>query len=155
MLCIICQCAASGAGTNVSVPPTSTGSFSFTKISLSHRECLHLLWLWQGVWALSLLIAVPALVQQGPIPSTHLEALLGAAACGAVFAELFCIKSLLTFEPREPPSDTDVSEPLWNLKHVRSQHYSHLDSSRSGATPRATSGLGMQILGHLGRSRAW
>ena len=73
----------------------------------------------QGVWVLSLLVAVPVLIHRGTIPSTHLEALLGAAACGAVFAELFCIKSLLIFEPRVARTDTDVSEPLWNLKHVR------------------------------------
>ena len=69
---------------------------------------------------LSLLIAVPALTQRGPIPSTHLEALLGAAAVGAVWAELFCIKSLLIFEPR--PAKADGVELLWNLTHVRASN---------------------------------
>ena len=70
------------------------------------------------MWALSLLVAVPALTQRGPIPSTHLEALLGAAAVGAVWAELFCIKSLLVFEPA-PGKPGAVEAPLWNLAHVR------------------------------------
>lgn len=46
----------------------------------------------QVVWGLSLLIAAPVLLSARLIPDSHVEALLGAAAVGAVFAELFMIK---------------------------------------------------------------
>lgn len=46
----------------------------------------------QVIWGLSLLIAAPVLLSARLIPDSHVEALLGAAAVGAVFAELFMIK---------------------------------------------------------------
>lgn len=36
------------------------------------------------------------------IPVAHVELLAGAAAIGSVFAELFMIKSLLVFDPKDP-----------------------------------------------------
>ncbi len=69
---------------------------------------------------LSLLVAVPVLSVSIPVRATHKEALLGAGAVGGVFAELFCIKSLLTFDPVQPPTgaiDT-ASQPKWNIAHV-------------------------------------
>ena len=38
------------------------------------------------------MIAAPVLLSARLIPDSHVEALLGAAAVGAVFAELFMIK---------------------------------------------------------------
>jgi hypothetical protein len=55
-----------------------------------HDYCLYML---QVVWGLSLLIAAPVLLSARLIPDSHVEALLGAAAVGAVFAELFMIKA--------------------------------------------------------------
>ncbi len=80
----------------------------------------------QVVWGLSLLIAAPVLLSARLIPDSHVEALLGAAAVGAVFAELFMIKGLLIFDP-EPDNrangrDSDTGEmavPRWNLALVR------------------------------------
>ena len=46
----------------------------------------------QVTWGLSLMIAAPVLLSARLIPDSHVEALLGAAAVGAVFAELFMIK---------------------------------------------------------------
>ena len=47
----------------------------------------------QVTWGLSLMIAAPVLLSARLIPDSHVEALLGAAAVGAVFAELFMIKA--------------------------------------------------------------
>jgi hypothetical protein len=65
-------------------------------------------------------------VLSGPpvaIPASHLEALTGAAAVGAVFAELFMIKSLLIFDPKSSwrswgRSSSDVPSS-WNVDLVR------------------------------------
>ena len=69
---------------------------------------------------LSLLVAVPVLSVSIPVRATHKEALLGAGAVGGVFAELFCIKSLLTFDPAQPPVGAiDAASQLkWNIAHV-------------------------------------
>lgn len=62
-----------------------------------HQSCIQRLspcphTAWQVVWGLSLMIAAPVLLSARLIPDSHIEALLGAAATGAVFAELFMIK---------------------------------------------------------------
>jgi len=73
------------------------------------------------VWGLSLTIAAPVLLG-ARVPETHVEALLGAAAIGAVFSLLFMIKGLLIFDPHPGPKADgrdsctgDLAVPRWNM----------------------------------------
>ncbi len=78
----------------------------------------------QVVWGLSLTIAAPVLLG-ARVPDTHVEALLGAAAIGAVFSLLFMIKGLLIFDPHPGPkadgrdsATGDLAVPRWNMALV-------------------------------------
>lgn len=79
----------------------------------------------QVVWGISLTIAAPVMLTSR-VPASHVEALLGAAAIGAVFALLFMIKGLLIFDPHPGPradgrdsTSGELATPLWNMAMVR------------------------------------
>lgn len=72
------------------------------------------------VWGISLTIAAPVMLSS-QVPASHVEALLGAAATGAVFALLFMIKGLLVFDPHPGPrangrdsTSGELATPDWN-----------------------------------------
>ena len=85
----------------------------------------------QAVWSASVLVAFPVALrhwQRMVIKEAHLEVLSGAAATGAVFAELFMIKSLLVFDPLQrvrgglrslSDEDSEPPSPAWNTSRVR------------------------------------
>ena len=78
-----------------------------------------------------MLVAFPVALrhwQRMVIKEAHLEVLSGAAATGAVFAELFMIKSLLVFDPLQrvrgglrslSEEDSEPPSPAWNTSRVR------------------------------------
>jgi len=78
-------------------------------------------------------IAAPVLLGAARVPETHAEALLGAAAIGAVFSLLFMVKGLLIFDPRPGPKAADgrdsatgdLAVPRWNMALVRAAHLPH------------------------------
>lgn len=73
----------------------------------------------QGIWVASIFVALPVLIRtHKAVRATHAEILSGSAATGAVFAELFMIKSLLVFNPRCKPASDDSSSPRWNTSLV-------------------------------------
>ena len=65
-------------------------------------------------------MALPVLIRtHKAIRAAHVEVLSGSAATGAVFAELFMIKSLLVFNPKAKATDDDTSaSPRWNTSMV-------------------------------------
>ena len=77
-----------------------------------------------------MLVAFPVALrhwQRMVIKEAHLEVLSGAAATGAVFAELFMIKSLLVFDPLQrlrgglrslSDEDSEPPSPAWNTSRV-------------------------------------
>ena len=76
----------------------------------------------QVIWAASILVAVPVLLQNesAHIPGSHTEILSGAAAVGSIFAELFMIQSLLVFDPAvRMLQDEQPSSPVYNRRAVR------------------------------------
>ena len=74
----------------------------------------------QGIWVASIFVALPVLIRtHKAIRAAHVEVLSGSAATGAVFAELFMIKSLLVFNPKAKATDDDTSaSPRWNTSMV-------------------------------------
>lgn len=81
-------------------------------------SCLVLLVL-QGIWLASIFVALPVLIRtHKAIRASHAEILSGSAATGAVFAELFMIKSLLVFNPKARPTSDESSSPRWNTSMV-------------------------------------
>lgn len=75
----------------------------------------------QVIWAASILVAVPVLLQNesAHIPGSHTEILSGAAAVGSIFAELFMIQSLLVFDPAvRMMQDEQPSSPVYNRRAV-------------------------------------
>ncbi len=76
----------------------------------------------QGIWVASIFVALPLLLRtHKAIRAAHVEILSGSAATGAVFAELFMIKSLLVFNPKAKATDDESSSPRWNTSRVDSQ----------------------------------
>ncbi|KAL3152102.1 hypothetical protein ABBQ32_001207 [Trebouxia sp. C0010 RCD-2024] len=75
-----------------------------------------------GIWVASIFVALPVLIRtHKAVRATHAEILSGSAATGAVFAELFMIKSLLVFNPRCKPASDDSSSPRWNTSLLPSK----------------------------------
>ena len=73
----------------------------------------------QGIWLASIFVALPVLIRtHKAIRASHAEILSGSAATGAVFAELFMIKSLLVFNPKAKPTNDESSSPRWNTSLV-------------------------------------
>jgi len=76
----------------------------------------------QGIWVASIFVALPVLLRtHKAIRAAHVEILSGSAATGAVFAELFMIKSLLVFNPKAKATDDESSSPRWNTSRVDTQ----------------------------------
>lgn len=67
----------------------------------------------------SIFVALPVLIRtHKAVRASHAEILSGSAATGAVFAELFMIKSLLVFNPKAKPASDESSSPRWNTNLV-------------------------------------
>lgn len=76
----------------------------------------------QGIWVASIFVALPILIRtHKAVRATHAEILSGSAATGAVFAELFMIKSLLVFQPKARHTGDESSSPRWNTSLVCAQ----------------------------------
>ncbi|DBB16381.1 hypothetical protein WJX82_004098 [Trebouxia sp. C0006] len=87
-----------------------------------------------GIWVASIFVALPLLLHtHKAIRAAHVEILSGSAATGAVFAELFMIKSLLVFNPKAKATDDESSSPRWNTSRLPSK----------GAASAAVMGLGL------------
>lgn len=73
----------------------------------------------QGIWVASIFVALPVLIRtHKAVRASHAEILSGSAATGAVFAELFMIKSLLVFQPKARQTGDESSSPRWNTSLV-------------------------------------
>ena len=67
-------------------------------------------------------MALPVLIHtHKAIRAAHVEILSGSAATGAVFAELFMIKSLLVFNPKAKATTDESGSPRWNTSRVCAQ----------------------------------
>lgn len=75
-----------------------------------------------GIWVASIFVALPVLIRtHKAIRAAHVEVLSGSAATGAVFAELFMIKSLLVFNPRAKAETDTSASPRWNTSLLPSK----------------------------------
>ena len=98
-------------------------AFHFLEPKLSRTSFTEQPAILQVIWAASILVAVPVLLQSKrlQIPASHTEVLSGAAAVGSIFAELFMIQSLLVFDPQVKQardSGEAPGSPQYNRKAV-------------------------------------